>query len=130
VFDILTTPEGWNGWFTTKATFNAVPGGEVKFAWRDFGADHYTADDFGRVVSIQEDRELSFTWHPGEHETVVVFQLEPRGEGCMLSVQESGYKFEPTDVSVALQVATGWGEAITLLKFYAETGKVYGPVPR
>ena len=33
------------------------------------------------------------------------------------------------DVEAALGCAAGWGEALTLLKFYLESGTKYGEVP-
>jgi uncharacterized protein YndB with AHSA1/START domain len=130
IFRLLTTAEGWCGWFTSQAVVEPRAGGRIRFEWSDFGPDHYTATDEGRVVEVLENRRFSFTWSPAQHETLVAFSLEPRGDGCMLSVEESGYHAAGEDVAVALSVATGWGEALTLLKFYAEHGLRYGSVPR
>jgi uncharacterized protein YndB with AHSA1/START domain len=130
VFELLTTADGWNAWFTSGATMDSRPGGSLTFEWRDFGPDFYTAHDFGRVLKVVQNEEFSFTWHPSEQETVVTFKFEPRGNGCIVTVHEHGYEFKLSDVAVALQVASGWGEAMTLFKFYAEIGKLYGTVPR
>lgn len=126
----LTSGCGWEKWFASKASIGGNPGDPIYFQWKDFGADHYTAEDHGRVVTLDHPRRFSFTWHPGQKETLVCFRFEPRGDGCMLSVIETGYADSTEDLTVALQVATGWGEALTLLKFFVEQDLTYGPVPR
>ena len=130
VFQLLTSDEGWTKWFTYRARIEPRPGGALRLEWVDFGPDHATLSDGGHVVEIIPDRLLSFTWHPGTHETLVTINFEPRGPGCILNLEESGYRFDEGDVEVALNVAAGWGEALTLLKFYLESGLTYGPVPR
>ena len=128
LFALLTSGAGWEGWFASTALVEPREGGVMRLEWRDFGPDHYCTSDGGHVVRYEPDRLFAFTWTPGEHETTVTLGFEPRGDGCMLSVHESGHTQE--EVGIALQVATGWGEALTLFKFYVEHGLVYGKVPR
>lgn len=130
VFEVLTTAEGWCGWFAAGAIVEPHEGGAIQFEWQDFGPDHFSATDHGRVVEVVENRRFSFTWSPASHETLVTFDLEQRAAGCLLSVHETGYGFNAADVETALQVAVGWGEALTLLKFHLEHGIQYGTVPR
>lgn len=40
VYLALTTPEGFDAWFTTGASVNAPPGGEIHFRWVNWGPDH------------------------------------------------------------------------------------------
>jgi hypothetical protein len=42
---------------------------------------------------------------------------------------EQGYKQTTSSLQACLGCATGWGEALTLLKFYLEHGITYGTVP-
>lgn len=130
LYATLTSGQGWEKWFASEASIGNGPGDHIHFKWQDFGADHYTAEDYGRVVALDHPHHFSFTWHPGSNETVVSLRFEPRGDGCILSVMETGYSDVVEDRAVALQVASGWGEALTLLKFFVERDLTYGPVPK
>lgn len=128
-YALLTSGDGWSRWFTHHAKVEPRPGGQVAFEWVGFGADHVTVSDRGRVTEADENRRFAFTWHPADHPTTVRLTFEKRGDGCVIDLEETGYRFEPQDVAVALDVAAGWGEALTLFKVYAEHGITYGAVP-
>lgn len=125
----LTSGSGWEKWFATEASIGNELGEPIFFRWENFGGSRYTAEDRGHVIALDKGRSFSFTWHPGEVETLVSFNFEPLGDGCMVSVKETGYSNSEDDVVTALSVASGWGEALTLLKFFVEHEIVYGPVP-
>jgi uncharacterized protein YndB with AHSA1/START domain len=126
----LTSGCGWEGWFATTARVAQRVGEPVYFRWENFGADRYCAEDHGEVLLLEEGKVFSFNWHPGEKSTEVSLRFEPLGEGCLLTVEERGHSFSnEADANVALSVATGWGEALTLLKFHTEHGLTYGTVP-
>ncbi len=46
-------------------------------------------------------------------------------EGTVVSVKEHGYQDSTEGHVRCLECATGWGEALTLLKFYVEHGLRY-----
>lgn len=125
----LTSGVGWERWFASRAEVGENVGQAIYFRWDDFGPDHYTAEDHGRVLQLEKNRLFSFSWHPGDFETAVIFEFQPHHEGCFLSVLEKGYRFVSNDMKLALQVAAGWGEALTLFKFFVEHDLVYGRVP-
>jgi uncharacterized protein YndB with AHSA1/START domain len=129
VYDALTTGPGWDSWFTTRAVIEARAGGRYEFFWRDFGADRVTLTLTGPVLEAEAERTFAFRWGSGKSQTTVRFTLEPRGEGTVVQVTESGYSYEEKDVLSCLDCACGWGEALTLLKFYLEHGVTYGEVP-
>jgi uncharacterized protein YndB with AHSA1/START domain len=129
VYKELTTGEGWNGWFTTSAEIDARPGGRYAFHWENFGGDRETISLSGPVLEAEPNKAFSFRWDSGEGMTTVRFTLELRGTGTILRVEESGYSFSERDVLSCLNCACGWGEALTLLKFYVEHGVSYGSVP-
>jgi uncharacterized protein YndB with AHSA1/START domain len=129
VFSLLTSGDGWERWFTQRAHVEPEPGGEVRFEWANFGPDQVSVKDHGKVIEVVKDQKFAFTWHPGKHATKVSLTFEPRGDGCVIDLKETGYEFEQDDVNVALDVAAGWGEAMTLFKFYVEDGRIYGLVP-
>jgi uncharacterized protein YndB with AHSA1/START domain len=129
VYTELTTAEGWNHWFTTGAEIDARPGGHYTFQWKNFGADRETFDLSGPVLEAEPNKSFVFRWGSGEGMTTVRFALEPRGKGTIVRVEESGYSYSERDVVSCLDCACGWGEALTLLKFYLEHGVRYGDVP-
>ena len=59
----------------------------------------------------------------------VAFTLEPLGSGTLVKLTESGYSASERDAKAHVGCAVGWGEALTLLKFYLEHGLIYGHVP-
>jgi uncharacterized protein YndB with AHSA1/START domain len=129
VYTELTTGEGWDHWFTTKARIDARPGGTYSFIWKNFGGDRETLELTGPVLEAEPNKAFSFRWGSGEGMTTVKFTLEPMGGGTLLRVTESGYSYSERDVTSCLNCACGWGEALTLLKFYLEHGVTYGEVP-
>jgi hypothetical protein len=47
----------------------------------------------------------------------------------VVTVTESGHTTSPRDLEALVECASGWGEALTLLKVYLEHGITYGEVP-
>lgn len=129
VFATLTSAEGWDAWFTRGCSLEPAVGGRIHFRWEDFGPDGVTAEDGGKIVQLEPDKRFAFTWQPGDSVTTVLFTLEPRGAGTVLSVHESGYTWSARDLSMLVESAAGWGEALTLLKFYLEHDLTYGASP-
>ena len=124
IYSLLTTGAGWDAWFTAGARVDARPGGDITFRWRNWGPDAVNADDGGTVMEAQSPRRLVFQRHPGgpEYATTVEINLEPRGGGTVVRPWESGYPTTPGGIRAIVECATGWGEALTLLKFYVEHG--------
>jgi uncharacterized protein YndB with AHSA1/START domain len=129
VFEALTVGAEWDRWFTTRAVIEPEAGGTYRLHWRDFGPDHVTLTLTGAVLEVEPDRIFAFEWDSGARMTTVRFELEPRGEGTVVRLTESGYTDREADVVSCLDCAAGWGEALTLLKFYLEHGVTYGSVP-
>ncbi|HYG16267.1 MAG TPA: SRPBCC domain-containing protein [Bacteroidia bacterium] len=127
VFTTLTTSEGWDGWFTRGALVD-LDKSFIRFVWKDWGPDRIDAEDGGEIVSYEPYREFTFRWYVSGHSTTVQFLVDPQGKGTRLTVLEHGYKATEKDALKMIGCATGWGEAVTLLKFYLEHGVVYGEV--
>ena len=51
--------------------------------------------------------------------------ITPVDDGSIVTLRETGYPDTDIAKQVMLGVATGWGEALTLLKFYLEHGVRY-----
>jgi len=129
VYQTLGSAEGWDKWFTTGTSLDPRPGGEIHLRWRNFGAGRYTVEDRGNVLEAIPKRSFVFNWKPGPTRTRVAFALQPLGDGTLLTVTESGYRNTKADLRAFMGCASGWGEALTLLKFFLEHRLVYGPVP-
>jgi uncharacterized protein YndB with AHSA1/START domain len=129
VYETLTTASGWDAWFTQGTELDARPGGSLRFRWVDFGPGRYTGEDGGPVLEAQAPRRFVFQWTPGDSTTTVEFILRPQGPGTVVTVHEGGHTTSEKDLWALVDCSAGWGEALTLLKFYLERGLTYGPVP-
>lgn len=122
VYETLTTGDGWNAWFTDETTVDLD--GEIRLSWRDFGVEKEDIEDGGPVLEAVPNESFVFGWSPGEDMTTVSFTLEPCRDGTLVSLRESSYTTSEKDLNACVNCATGWGEALTLLKFYLEHGMV------
>lgn len=129
VYDTLTTGKGWDAWFTEGTTVDPKPGGTIRLRWRDFGVGRGTVEDGGAVLEAEQNRKFSFQWSPAGTPTTIIFTLEPLGSGTLVKLLETGYGSTATELEALIDCAVGWGEALTLLKFYLEYGVTYGVVP-
>ncbi len=129
VFTVITEANEWNRWFTKASTIDLRIGGHVALKWRSWGPDRIDADDGGKIVAIEKDRRFAFEWDPTGSPTTVEFALEPQGAGTRLTVTDSGWLLNVKTIEMYMGCATGWGEALTLIKFYVELGATYGEVP-
>ncbi|MHA1908019.1 MAG: SRPBCC family protein [Candidatus Thorarchaeota archaeon] len=127
VYDAITTAEALDGWFTTGAEVEPRSGGHIKFRWRDWGADKVSSDDGGPVIEAERPKRFVFKWFPAgeEYSTMVEIDFEPADEGTIIRLRESGYRDDPRSKRAMLACAVGWGEALTLLKYYVEHGHRY-----
>lgn len=127
VYDALTTTEGLDGWFTKNAQVDPRPGGAIRFRWVDWGPDHFSGEDGGPVLEADRPRRFVFQWRPDKpsYATTVEIELEAGNDGTVVRLLESGYHDTPSGRGACLDCAAGWGEALTLLKFYIEHGIRY-----
>lgn len=127
VYDALATAEGLDGWFTEGSEVDARPGGHICFRWRNWGVDKVNTEATGPVVKADRPKRFVFQWHGDnkEYYTTVDIKLEPTEEGTVVRLEEYGYQDTPGGRVSILDCATGWGEALTLVKFYVEHGLRY-----
>ena len=125
VYDTITSAKEWDSFFTTGMTLEPRPGGKCEFSWKDWGPDFYTLKVPGEVIEAEKPRKFVFKWGPKEKSTTITFELSPEYGGTVVTLTERGYKNTPESRAMMLECATGWGEAVTLLKFYIEKGIVY-----
>jgi uncharacterized protein YndB with AHSA1/START domain len=124
VWQALTTGEGLDSWFTAGAEVEPRPGGRIVFRWRDWGVERYTGEDEGTVLEADPPERLVFRWHPGgpAYATTVTLTLEHADGGTVVRVAERGFPDTAAGLSTLIGNATGWGEALTLLKLQLEHG--------
>jgi uncharacterized protein YndB with AHSA1/START domain len=127
VYDAIATAEGLDGWFTTGATVDARPGGQIIFRWKDWGPDRVTAEDGGPILEAIRPKRFVFQWHPDgpSYATRVEMDFEPADGGTIIRLRERGYQDTPGGLRAMLDCATGWGEALALCKYFVEHGVRY-----
>ncbi len=127
VYLAITTCDGLDAWFTSGASVNAHPGGEIHFCWVDWGPNHISTEDGGTVIEATSGSCFVFEWHPDlpVYATTVEINLTPTDGGTIISLNEFGFDDTPSGIAALSNCAAGWGEALTLLKFYLELGLHY-----
>jgi uncharacterized protein YndB with AHSA1/START domain len=124
VYETLATGKGWDGWFTDGAIVD-LETKRIQLVWTMNGPYKANGTETGPIVSAIPDKEFSFIWHEGKHNTTVTFTLEPKDNKTQITVIETGYLLTDEGMWQLLDCAIGWGEAITLMKFYLEHGIRY-----
>jgi uncharacterized protein YndB with AHSA1/START domain len=127
VYDAIATAEGLDAWFTVGAFVNATPGGSILFRWKDWGVEKYTGENGGPVLEAKRPERFVFQWKvdSGGYDTTVEIDFEPCDEGTIVRLVEHEYEDNPTGTKDMLNRAAGWGQALTLMKFYLEHGVKY-----
>lgn len=119
VYDAFATAEGLDGWFTRGARVDARAGGAMMFRWVDWGPEKTINEEApGRVIEAKRPERFVFQWGEPGKETTVEVVLEEREGGTLLKLREYGFR----KIDNAIGNASGWGEALTLVKFWLEHG--------
>jgi uncharacterized protein YndB with AHSA1/START domain len=125
VYDALTRAEELDAWFTTGAEADARPGGEMVWRWVDWGPDAFTGEDRGPVLEAARPQRFVFGWQASLGGTTVEVDFDEHPAGTCVRLREHGYPDTPEGWEQHMSCATGWGEALTLLKFHVEHGVRY-----
>ena len=127
VYDGIASAEGLNAWFTHNSELDPRPGGDIVFRWKDWGPDKYTLDSHGKVLEAKRPEKFVFQWYADkpEYATTIEMIFERVEEGTVIHLREFGYHNTPSGRAAMLECAAGWGEALTLLKFYVEHNILY-----
>lgn len=127
VFDAMATAEGLDSWFTTGTSMEPQPGGALVLRWKNWGVEDFTGEMVGEVVEVTRPGRLSFRWpvDSGGYMTTVVFDFEPHEDGTLVRLVEGVYEDGDTGNQDMLNRATGWAQAITMMKYFVEHGVTY-----
>ena len=120
VYDAFATSDGLNAWFTEGGSVDARPGGEMVFRFVDWGADKINATFKGRVLEAKRPERFVYQWgiEDPEKTTTVELTFAEQDGGTVVQVREWGF----VDLDNAMGNSAGWGEALTLAKFWIEHG--------
>jgi uncharacterized protein YndB with AHSA1/START domain len=130
VFDVVSNPAHVRQWWPEEAEYPAVPGGAGRIAFRKPGEEALSWVQL-QVVDAEPPRLFSFRWTHDEGETaapgnsfLVVFELEPAGQGTRLRMTESGFRERGWDEAKAAAEradhVSGWDHFLPRLPAYAE----------
>lgn len=124
VYQTITSAEGWDAFFTTGFQIDLQPGGKLYFRWKDWGPNFYTTEVEGEVIECRCPDFFKFKWGTKMPSTVE-FSLTAEFGGTVVRLLEYGYPDSSEGLKNMLECASGWGEALALLKFYLEHGVIY-----
>lgn len=92
VWRALTDPELLQEWLLPVVGLQLEPGAEFIFQREPMPG--WDGKVRCRMLEIEEQRKISYTWIVGDMDTVVTFTLEPTPTGTQLSLLHSGFKPE------------------------------------
>jgi uncharacterized protein YndB with AHSA1/START domain len=124
VYDAIATSEGLDGWFTSGTELDPQPGGTLVLRWEDWGVEKFTGEMSGSVVEARRPDRFAFRWpvDSGSYMTTVTIDIEAHEDGCVVRLVEGIYDDDDVGTQDMLNRATGWAQALTLMKFWVEHG--------
>jgi uncharacterized protein YndB with AHSA1/START domain len=127
VYDAIATAEGLDSWFTDGSEIELHPGGTLMFRWRNWGPDKVNQDSKAVVVEVERPERFVFQWASDNpsYVTTIEIEFEEVEEGTVVRLREHGYHDTPSGRRALMECAAGWGEALTLMKFWVEHGIRY-----
>ncbi len=130
VFDVVSRPEHLREWWPDRAEYVPEPGGAGRIGFGDFSPEG-TWVPF-TVVDVVPPRLFSFRWTHEEGQVaeagnslLVVFEIEPAGDGSVLRMTESGFRERGWDEAKAAAEHAdhiiGWDHYLPRLAPYVAT---------
>ena len=92
--------------------------------WENWGPDRVNVTAKINILEIKPLKGVKFEWNYGlkDGPTLVVLELVPHSDGVVLQVTENNYADTKEGHEALIECATGWGEALSLVRIYAEKG--------
>jgi uncharacterized protein YndB with AHSA1/START domain len=141
VWRALSDAKEFGSWFGMDLRGSFVPGARVRGRVTHPGYEHLTVDI--EVERMEPERLFSWRWHPApvepgtdyskEPTTLVVFELEEKSGGTLLTVVESGFDRLPAARRAQAYRLNdeGWGMQMTFIeKHLASAGEEWQAAPR
>jgi len=124
VFDAIATADGLDAWFTSGTTLEAKAGGALIFRWVDWGLEKFTGEMAGNVIESNRPGKFVFRWPVDSdgYMTTVTITIEATEEGSIVRLVEGEYEKGEVGNQDMLNRASGWAQALTLMKFRVEHG--------
>ena len=119
VFDALVDPQALCAYFTATASAPLFSGAQVRWSWP--GGDEEDVE----VVEIENASRIVLRWNAAfiDERTTVTITLHPEDDGSTsVSVQETGWRVEPTHLASSFEHCAGWQLMLTCLKGWLEHG--------
>lgn len=97
------------------------------FSLERLGPEKYTGENGGPVLEAVWPSRFVFQWKSdsGLSVTTVEMDFTPVEDGTVVRLQEGGFQDSPEGMQDLLNRSAGWGEALTLMKFFVEHGIRY-----
>lgn len=116
VFDALVNPEKIGKFWFSSSSGKIEEGKRIIWVYQEYNAEVPI-----RVVKVEENTKIVFTWGEGVDETTVTFFLREENGSTILEVTESGFnRNNPEIVRILLGQKEGWMYMLTCLKGYLE----------
>jgi len=122
VYDLFATAEGLDSWFCTGSVVD-LQHKQIEYRWKDWSGKRVSYSTGGAILEASRPHRFVFQW--GQPPSTIEFEFTPKDGGTYMTVLEYGYD-ESDDKSKAnmMECASGWGQALTMAKFYVEYGAV------
>ncbi|WP_172370864.1 SRPBCC family protein [Sporosarcina jiandibaonis] len=119
VFEAIVDPEKMANYWFSSGTGRVEQGKTI--TWR---YEEYNAEGVIRVLEVDENEKIVFSWGAEDHETVVTITLEELDKSStIIKVIETGLKEnDPEIVNKMLGQKEGWVYMLVCLKGYLENG--------
>ena len=119
VFEAIVDPEKMSNYWFSSGTGRVEQGKTI--TWR---YDEYNAEGIIRVIEVERNKKIVFSWGEYGQETVVTITLTGLDNmNTIIEVNESGLKEDdPEIVSKMIGQKEGWVYMLTCLKGYLENG--------
>ncbi len=121
-YDLFTTADGLDSWFCTGSVVD-LQNKQIEYRWKDWGAKRVSMSTRGAILEASRPHRFVFQW--GQTPSTIEFEFSPKEGGTYMTVLEYGYDEQNDEAKqVMMECASGWGEALSLAKFYLEYGVV------
>jgi uncharacterized protein YndB with AHSA1/START domain len=111
VYRALTDARQLEGWFPSKVETDVRVGGRIKFRFEALGptADFHDHDREGVFTELVPGKRVAYTWRLPEGETLVTWDLKPKGSGTEIRLTHSGFGDSPQWRKHLEDHSGGWG---------------------